>query len=111
MLSPLPPELFDHIVDHLHLEYTTLKTCCLVSKSWVPRTRRHLFARVDFCFPKSIGLWMKVFPDPFNSPAHHTRTLHIDASVVTLMANSDTCPLVRSFHLVVAFSVYGWGGE
>ena len=108
MLPSLPPEIIDLIVGHLYYKRTTLKACCLVSKSWVSRTRRHLFARVDFRLPQSIESWMKVFPDPSNSPAHHTRTLHVDASAVILMANSDTRPLVRSFHSVTALSVRGY---
>ena len=38
----LPGELLDHTVDHLYDARVTLKSCCLVSKSWVPRTRKHL---------------------------------------------------------------------
>ena len=108
MLPSLPPEIIDLIVGHLYYKRTTLKACCLVSKSWVPRARRHLFARVDFWLPQSIRSWVKAFPDPSNSPAHHTRTLRIDASVIIPMANSNTRPLVRSFHLVTALSVRGW---
>ena len=76
MLSSLPPEILDLIVDHLRDNPSTLKTCCLVSKSWIPRTRRHLFTHVEFksveCSPH---LWMKTFPDPSNSPACYTRNL------------------------------------
>ncbi|KAF9645264.1 hypothetical protein BDM02DRAFT_3073690, partial [Thelephora ganbajun] len=46
--SHLPPEILDYIVDLLHDEPETLKQCCLVSKSWVSRTRKHLFANVEF---------------------------------------------------------------
>jgi len=49
MSRSLPPEILDLIVDHLHDEPTALKACCLVSKSWVPRTWNHLFALVEFC--------------------------------------------------------------
>jgi hypothetical protein len=44
----LPPEILDYIIDLLHDEPETLKRCCLVSKSWVPRTRKHLFADIGF---------------------------------------------------------------
>jgi len=84
MSSSLPPEILDPVIDHLHDGPTTLKTCCVVSKSWVPRTRRHLFARVTFYDSKShVQLWKKAFPDPSNSPAHHTRTLSITLSFHT----------------------------
>jgi hypothetical protein len=44
----LPAELLDHVVDLLHDTEDALRSCCLVSKSWIPRTRRHLFADIEF---------------------------------------------------------------
>jgi hypothetical protein len=44
----LPAELLDHVVDHLHDTKLALRSCCLVSKSWIPRTRKHLFANINF---------------------------------------------------------------
>jgi hypothetical protein len=41
-----PLEVLDHIVSHPHDVPTLLKMCSLVSKSWVWRTRRHVFADV-----------------------------------------------------------------
>ena len=78
MTPTLPPEILDLIIDHLRDEPITLESCCLVSKSWVLRTSRHLFARVEFDPGKSpIESWMKTFPDPSNSPAIYTRSLSI----------------------------------
>jgi len=78
-MSPsLPPETLDTVIDHLHDELAALKACCTVSKSWVPRTRRHLFARVEFNISTSnLEAWKETFPDPSNSPAHYTRSLSI----------------------------------
>ena len=72
----LPLEALDYVVDFLHDESPTLKECCLVSKSWVSRTRKHLFARIQFCSADNLKSWKK-FPDPTNSPAYHTHTLFI----------------------------------
>jgi len=78
MPRSLPPEILDLILDHLCGEPTTLKTCCLVSKSWIHRTRKPLFAHVEFCVSvPRIELWVETFPDPRKSPAHYTRTLSI----------------------------------
>ena len=79
MSCPFPPEILDLVVDHLHNKPKTLKMCCLVSKSWIPRTRKHLFAAITLyaCFPDHTEQWKKNFPDPSNSPAHHTRRLSI----------------------------------
>ena len=105
MSRPLPPEILDLIVDHIHDEPTALRaqleTCCLVSKSWVPRTRKHLFAHVAFRSNSSIELWKKAFPDHSNSPAHHTHSLSIlDPSVVTV-TSADIGDLIRTFRNVV----------
>ena len=58
---------------HLHGQPTALKACCVVSKSWVPRTRKHLFARIEFHAPTSpIEQWKNAFPDPPSSLRTHS---------------------------------------
>ena len=74
----LPPEILDHIVDLLHDDLEALRRCCLVSKSWVPRTRKHLFASVKFRSHADLDSWNKTFPDPMSSLAHHARTLTVE---------------------------------
>lgn len=72
----LPPEIFDYIVDFLHDQSEALRRCCLVSKSWVPRTQKHLLGDIIFWNPSGLETWKETFPDPANSPsAHHTRSL------------------------------------
>jgi len=101
-MSPsLPPETLDAIIDHLHDEPTTLKTCCTVSKSWVPRTRRHLFARVEF-LTSDLEVWKETFPDPSNSPAHYTRSLSI-------YGITDADDWIRAFHNVEHLLLQGTG--
>jgi len=98
----LPPEILDLIVDRLCDEPKTLKACCLVSKSWIPRTRKHLFARVEFrTLQRHVELWKKAFPDPSNSPAHHTRTLCIRDLPTFTAADTDLGGWIRTFHNVV----------
>jgi hypothetical protein len=43
---PVPPELIETIIDMLHMDRTALATCALVCRSWLPRTRYHLFSEV-----------------------------------------------------------------
>ena len=73
----LPRETLDYITDLLYDELETLRECCLVSKSWVPRARKHLFADLKFRSTDDLDSWKKTFPDPSNSPAHLTHTLTI----------------------------------
>jgi hypothetical protein len=104
-MSSLPSEILDLlglIVDHLHDEPTTLKVCCVVSKSWIHRTRTLLFATVDFWANKSsIERWKKTFPDPSHSPAHHTRTLFISDPPHVVAADADEGGWIRAFRNVV----------
>jgi hypothetical protein len=112
MLSSLPPEILDLILDHVRNERTTLKACCVVSKPWIQRTRRHLFARVEFHAPKShIKRWKKTFPDPSNSPAHHTRYLFIYGLSVVTAADADVGGWIRTFHNVVHLHLQPFGSE
>jgi hypothetical protein len=74
----LPVETLDYIVDHLHDTQDALRNCCLVSKSWIPRTRKHLFANVRFPTEKCIESWKKKFPDPSTSPACYAKALFVD---------------------------------
>ena len=98
MLPSFPPEILDLIVDNLHNETSTLESCCLVSKSWVPRVRRILFAPVKFSTCRSpIQLWVKAFPDPRNSPAHHTRSLYFVYRDSITVASTVAPAWVRRF--------------
>jgi len=101
----LPPELLDHTIDLLHDNPRALKKCCLVSKSWIPRTRKHLFAHIMFRTQKSLQSWMETFPDPFNSPAHHTHTLTCSQSV----EYAEASEWITSFSRVVYLDVMGNG--
>jgi hypothetical protein len=82
----LPAEMLDHVVDHLRDTKDALRNCSLVAKSWVPRTRKHLFADIEFPTAKSIQSWKEAFPDPSTSPARYTKTLFVDCPKV------DTAP-------------------
>jgi hypothetical protein len=110
-MSPsLPPEILDHIVDHLHDEPIALKTCCVVSKSWIQRTRIHLFASLEFYAPKShIELWKKTFPDPPSSPAHHTRSLSIRGIPPITAADGDVGGWIRTFQNLTHFHLESIG--
>ena len=72
----LPQETIDEILDHLGADSDSrsLKSCALVSKSWVPSSRRHLFRTALFT-TASIRGWVRAFPVPEESPAHHVRYL------------------------------------
>ena len=67
----LPPEIVDHIID-LTGDHKTLQACSLVAKSWVARSRMHLFQEIRLLSHRP---WQKVMPVGPTSPAIYTRTL------------------------------------
>ena len=111
MCHPLPPEILDLIVDQLHDEPTALRACCLVSKSWVPRSRAHLFAHIELSHT-SFERWMKAFPDPLNSPARCTRTLSVHEHQLVAVAGPDVAHRICALplHNVVRLSIFSESG-
>ena len=108
-MSNLPQELLDHIVDLLHDSQIPLENCCLVSKSWVPRTRRHIFAEICFQTPGNLQSWKKTFRDPSTSPARYTKTLFIGGPKVITAEDVSAGSWVRGFSRVVHLAMVGQG--
>ena len=107
-----PPEILDLIVDHSYDE-RTLKECCLVSKSWVPRARRHLFFHIEFTPQSPVKSWIKAFPDPSTSPAHHARVLSLYCLAAVGSAGTGALAWVRTFCNVVDLRIVSvrWNGN
>ena len=101
----LPTELLDHIVDHLHASRDALKSCCLVSKSWIPRARNHLFAKIKFSTAEGLQSWRSTFSDPSTSPACYTRILDIRCLQAIVAADAEEGAWVPTFTRVVDFVV------
>ena len=98
---PLPPELLDHVVDFLHDSSDALQSCCLVSKSWIPRTRKHIFANINFQSVEDLQSWKTVFPDPSTSPARYARIMCTGCPrVLTALAAKEGC-WVSAFSRIV----------
>ena len=98
----LPQEICDHIIDLFQGDSEMLKRCCLVSKSWVPRTQKRLFSHVAFKavdYPK----WRRAFPDPRNSPACYTHTLMVDGP----LGSAEEREWIESFSRVERLIVEG----
>ena len=89
----LPAELLDCIVDFLRYLEAPLQNCSLVSKSWVPRARKHLFAEVRFRDKGSLQLWKAAFADSSTSPSKvYTKTLVIGFLVEVAVTGGDLIP-------------------
>jgi hypothetical protein len=105
----LPAEILDHIVDHLHDTKHALRNCCLVSKSWIPRTRVHLFANVNLLTTKRLRSWKEMFLDPSTSPAYYAKTLSVNSSEVVTVTDTGVgwiAGFSHVMHLEVGSSVY-----
>ena len=73
-----PQDIIDEILDHLAADsdFESLRACALVSRSWVPSCRRHLFHTADLTRGR-MDRWLYAFPVPEESPAYYVRALHI----------------------------------
>ena len=100
-----PVELLDYIVDHLHDVRDALESCCLVSTSWIPRTRRHLFAKVAFRSENDLQSWKNVFPEPSTSPACYTDHLVIYCPEGVTPADAEGRGWIPTFSRVVRFDM------
>jgi len=106
MSSPyLPPEILDYIVDFLHDDPDALKKICLVSKSWIPRTRGHLFAKVELRYEVHLKSWKKIFSDPSTSPAHFTKSLHIGCARAVVTSDAEVGNWLTGFTHIVRLGV------
>jgi hypothetical protein len=80
----LPPEIVDAFIDQVHedlfVEVNTnlLGTCSLVSKSWLPRSRQHLFQRV--VIPKEEGAmpFLDLLYSPFCTIKPYVQILELE---------------------------------
>jgi hypothetical protein len=104
--SCLPPEMLDYIVDFLHDNPGALKQCCLISQSWISRTRRHLFFDVKFRSALTLELWKQTFPDTARSPAYHTHTLLVCCPEVVTIEDAGEGGWIRGFFRVVHLGVH-----
>ena len=94
----LSEELLDDIVDFLHGSRDALKSCSLVSKSWVPRARKHLFAEIKFSTTESLRSWGSTFSDPSTSPACYSRILLVGRPPLeSVAANGEEWRWIQTF--------------
>jgi len=107
---PLLPELLDIVTDHLHDTEDALRNCCLVSKSWILRTRRHLFAEVRFESRKYVESWKEIFPDPSTSAGHYTKSLLINFHRGVTAADAEPGGWIRGFSQVEHFELGCYDG-
>jgi hypothetical protein len=75
---PIPQELIDKVIDQLHADTNTLKTCAVVSHSFLHSSRKHLFFSID------IG------------PSMSSQRLYR-----VLKLQPDIAPLIREFYIFV----------
>lgn len=102
----LEAELLDYIVDFLHDTEVALKSCSLVSESWIPRTRRHLFAEIKFESACTLQSWTSMFPDPSTSPGYYAKTLSIGCPQDVIAADAEEGGWLQAFSRVVKLNVY-----
>ena len=103
----LPPELLDLIIDLSHQRESVLRNCCLISKSWISRTRKHLFAKIRFNTVEKLQSWKGKFPDPSTSPTRYTKALFIHCPHGVTTADAGEGGWIRAFSKVGHLEVGG----
>ena len=85
----------------MHDALDTLRNCCLVPKSWIARTRKHLFANIRFHLERDLLSWKKTFPDPSTSPACYAKTLFVGCSHAITTTDGEPGGWITGFSRVV----------
>ncbi|KAJ6551406.1 hypothetical protein B0H19DRAFT_1378147 [Mycena capillaripes] len=88
MAIQLPQELFEEILDHLAGDPVSLKACSLVCRSWVPRSRSHLFETCTLA-PDNILLFRELLRSPNNCT--FVRHVHSVAAFRDHLHRNDDC--------------------
>ena len=104
-----PPEILDYIIDFLSDEPQALKNCCLVAKSWVSRTRKHLFSEIEIASLTELKTWWKVFPDPGSSPGYHAHSLALHSAKLISFVVVEECSRIQPFYNVIRLEM--WYGK
>lgn len=77
MSWPLPQELTDYIVDYLADDKRALRTCALICRAFVRRSRAHIFEEVVLSYRPSDDNFLDVCSYS-TTVLQSVRTLHID---------------------------------
>ncbi|KAJ7164184.1 hypothetical protein C8R46DRAFT_1192939 [Mycena filopes] len=83
-----PPELADRFIDNLHDDRHTLATCALVSKTWTPASRYHLFRHVVLA-ENSWMDFLRLLASPFATFTPHS------VRIITPEPNRPLTPLLN----------------
>lgn len=95
----LPQELTDAIIDFLHDDLTTLRSCSLVHSSWTQSCRHHLYAAVAFRAFCDLQAWADNISPNLPNPAVYVRSLSmVDFTLL------DSIDLESGFQYFQAFS-------
>ncbi|EED81674.1 predicted protein [Postia placenta Mad-698-R] len=88
MPPSLPPELTDHIIDHLQPAPKSLKACSLVCSAWRPRAQHHIFEREVLISQPKYDVYQKLIEESPRS-CRHIRALGITQPPETLTTGGD----------------------
>lgn len=75
----LPPELTDRIIDCLHDDKKTLSKCGCVARSWVTRSRMHLWKKIGIDGPYDSDFFLDIIRD---SPATVMHIQHLGLALL-----------------------------
>ena len=99
-------DVLDSIVDLLQDDRIVLRSCSLVSKSWLPRTRRHLFKEIRLSATSYLQSWKDTFPDSSASPARYTKLLSITCPQEIVATDTEEGGWLHAFSHITKLEIY-----
>ncbi|KAJ7249380.1 hypothetical protein C8J57DRAFT_1723956 [Mycena rebaudengoi] len=87
--TAIPVEVHERILDHLHAEISTLKTCSLVGRAWRPTSRIHLFRKFRVSYDSSSDDAAFDYCSRFEEQALHlveyVREIYVEDAFATML--------------------------
>ncbi|KAJ7262635.1 hypothetical protein C8J57DRAFT_1335522 [Mycena rebaudengoi] len=88
----IPVEVQERILDHLHAEISTLKTCSLVGRAWRPTSRIHLFRKFRVSYDSSSDDAAFDYCSRFEEQALHlveyVREIYVEDAFATMLGGA-----------------------
>jgi len=113
MQPTFPQEIIDYLIDLISISSVGqkdphLRSCSLVSRSWVHRSRRHLFHSIELASTPDISNWIKKIPPGAGGLSGYVRKLWLDGHWEQRSQRFPSVEHLRSFTRVEELRLTYW---
>lgn len=115
MQPRFPQEVIDDLIDWVSVSPTgqadpNLRSCSLVSRNWVQRSRQHLFYSIDLASTTDINNWIRNVRPGVGGVSGHVRRLWLNSSWGKWSQRFPSVEHLRSFTHVKELRLTYWCG-